>query len=77
MQGNDDDQRMLKLLENALGSEDETMVPVQALYDIAGEEWLIAANEAALKLNARVEKPEHASQFALLARRPPISPRPS
>ena len=77
MQGNDDDERMLKMLENALGNEDEAMVPVQALYDIAGEDWLIAANEAALKLNAKVERPDRASQFALLARRPPISPRPS
>lgn len=73
----EDRRRLTKLLRNVLGNQDEAMVPVQALYDIAGEEWLAAANEAALELHAQVERPEQASNFALVARRPPISPRPS
>lgn len=69
--------RLYNLLEDALGDKPEAMVPVQALYDIAGEEWLAAANEAALRLGAMVHRPEHASGFALVARRPPPSPRPA
>jgi|GEM_PF-6648795 hypothetical protein len=71
------DPRMVKLLQNALSKQNEAMVPVQALYDIAGEDWLIAANEAGLEVNARVERPDRASQFALVVRRPPVSPRPT
>lgn len=69
--------RLYQLLLDALGDQSEAMVPVQALYDIAGEEWLAAANEAALRLDAKVERPERASSFARVARRAPLSPRPS
>lgn len=63
------DDRMVKLLKDALGDKTEAMVPVQALYDLAGEEWLAAADAAALQLDARVVRPEKASSFALIARR--------
>ena len=62
------DERMLTLLENLLGDRNEAMVPVVALYDLAGEAWLPAANEAALRLNARVERPDTAAAFALIRR---------
>lgn len=68
--------RLYELLADALGDKHEAMVPVQALYDIAGEDWLIAANEAALTLNAKVDRPQQASAFARIARRPPLAPRP-
>lgn len=61
--------RMIQLLEDALGENAEAMVPVQALYDLAGEEWLSAANLAAQKLDAKVVRPEKASSFALVSRR--------
>lgn len=61
--------RMVQLLEDALGENSEAMVPVQALYDLAGEEWLSAANLAAQRLGARVVRPEKASSFVLVSRR--------
>jgi len=61
--------RMLKLLQEALKDQDQAMVPVQALYDLAGEEWLAIANEAAAGLKARVQRPERAGHFALVTRR--------
>lgn len=63
------DDRLYKLLEDVLGNQQQAMVRVDALVDIAGEEWLAAANEAAVRLNARVERPVRASQFALVVRR--------
>lgn len=63
------EERMVKLLQDALGTEPEAMVPVQALHDLAGAEWLAAANEAAAKLHARVVRPERAAAFALVTRK--------
>ncbi len=64
------DDCMYTLLKDVLGDRQETMVRVDAMVDIAGDDWISAANEAALRLNAYVEPTEQASQFALLARRP-------
>jgi hypothetical protein len=61
--------RMYRLLDEALGNGMEAMVPVDALVDIAGQDWLPAASEAALRLDARVERPERASAFALVTRK--------
>jgi len=60
--------RLVRLIQDALKDNDQAMIPVQALYDVAGEEWLAVANEAAASLSARVQRPEKAGQFALVTR---------